>query len=98
MTATEFCENNPSIPHIYLQMVVKHLKDQLVELQGVKDALAVSRNQEDTLRNQVLIHPLGSFPSGNLWCYSSRVAVFLKALYKLVMCPGGHLLLLCVCS
>lgn len=39
--------------YIYLQIVVKHLQDQLKELQGAKEALAISRTREDALQKQV---------------------------------------------
>ena len=38
-----------------LQIMVQHLRDQVKELQGTKDALAVSKLREDTLQNQVFI-------------------------------------------
>lgn len=41
------------IPHIPLQILVKHLHEQLKELQGVRDALVVSRTREDALQKQV---------------------------------------------
>uniref|UniRef100_A0AAZ3SKM7 Centrosomal protein of 162 kDa n=1 Tax=Oncorhynchus tshawytscha TaxID=74940 RepID=A0AAZ3SKM7_ONCTS len=37
---------------------VKHLRDHVKELQGTKDALAVSKLREDTLQNQVLVIPI----------------------------------------
>lgn len=33
--------------------MVKHLQEQLTELQGAKDALAISRTREDALQQQV---------------------------------------------
>ncbi|XP_029927766.1 centrosomal protein of 162 kDa isoform X2 [Myripristis murdjan] len=35
------------------EIMVKHLRDQVKELQGAKDALAISKIREDTLQNQV---------------------------------------------
>lgn len=34
--------------------MVKHLQDQLKELQGAKDALAISRTREEALQKQVV--------------------------------------------
>ncbi|KAF3840366.1 hypothetical protein F7725_019083 [Dissostichus mawsoni] len=38
---------------VSLQVTVKHLKEQLQELQGAKDALTVSRTREDALQKQL---------------------------------------------
>lgn len=37
-----------------LQIMVQHLRDEVKELQGTRDALAGSKLREDTLQNQVL--------------------------------------------
>ncbi len=36
------------------QIIVQHLQVQVKELQGAKDALAVSKIREETLQNQVV--------------------------------------------
>ncbi|XP_041798678.1 centrosomal protein of 162 kDa isoform X2 [Chelmon rostratus] len=61
------------------EVVVKHLKDQLKELQGAKDALAISRTREDALQKQLtrLLKELkeakeAQSPEGKLLCSLER--------------------------
>lgn len=44
---------DPPVLVLTLQITVSILRDQLTELQPLRDALALSRTREDTLQNQV---------------------------------------------
>ena len=59
--------------NVYLQIKLKHLQEQLKELQENKDALTVSRTRENALQRQVSADPGFTHVVGTCICLHSHI-------------------------